>query len=247
MASSGEFKLSISKALTDQLRERLEDLTPEALSADALDCLEKRPGVYQLYKNGELVYVGSAAKTLPGRLGKHLRKLRGRRNVSIEEIGFTCLYVDEDLTVLAPEDRLIKLFQDDGGAPWNTNGFGNNDPGRRRDESHVPSHHFDALYPIELDWRCDSIRAGERTADELLSELKQELPFLLRYDSGPQARTEFQGLDIEVPEPEMNAGDLLQLIADTLPTYQVTALPGYVIIYPERKIYLSGQVIEPCE
>src|ERR1700760_2842582 len=143
MPFDGEFKLSISKALTDQLREHLLELTPEPLTTAALGLLQKRPGVYQLYKGDELVYVGSAAKTLPRRLTRHLRKISGRRHVRIEEMSFTCLYVDEDLTVLAPEERLIRLFQDEGSAPWNTNGFGNNDPGRRRDESHVSEGHFD--------------------------------------------------------------------------------------------------------
>jgi Uri superfamily endonuclease len=243
MSSNGEFKLSISKALTDQLREHLDELVPEPLSAESLDRLQKRPGVYQLYKSERLVYVGSAAGALPHRLSKHLRKLRGRRNIAIEEIAFTCLYVDEDLTVLAPEDRLIKVFQDEGSAPWNFNGFGNNDPGRRRDESHVPESHFDARYPIRLEWRCDSIAAGDRTATDLLAELKRGLPFLLRYDTSTQAHADFEGVDIDVPGAGMTAEELLELIADVLPRYQMTALPGYVILYPEERAYLSGRVI----
>jgi hypothetical protein len=245
MSSSGEFKLSISKALTDQLREHLRELTPEPLTADALGRLDRRPGVYQLYKSGHLVYIGSASKALPGRLGKHLRKLRGRRNVSIEEIAFTCLYVDEDLTVLAPEDRLIKVFQEEGTAPWNFNGFGNNDPGRRRDDSRVEDGHFDAQYPIRLEWPCGSVRAGDRTANELLTELKRELPFLLRYDNEAQAREDYEGVEIDVPEDGMSAEALLELIASVLPGYQMTALPGYVIFYPEERTYLSGRVIQP--
>jgi hypothetical protein len=128
MAASGEFKLSISRALTDQLREHLAELTPEPLTPENLAALEKRQGIYQLYIGGELVYVGSAATTLPARLAQHMRKIAGRQNISINAVGFTCLYVDEDLTVLAPEDRLIKVFKDEGGSPWNFNGFGNKDP-----------------------------------------------------------------------------------------------------------------------
>ncbi len=243
MASNGEFKLSISKALTDQLREHLRDLTPEPLGAEALGRLQRRPGVYQLYQGENLVYVGSAAGELPHRLGKHLRKLRGRRNISIEEIAFTCLYVDEDLTVLAPEERLIKVFQAEGSAPWNTNGFGNNDPGKRRDESHVPETHFDAQYPIRLEWPCAGIKSGGRSAAALLAELKRELPFVVRYDSGARAKADFAAARVEVSADGMADEALLELVAGALPRYQVTALPGYVIVYPGGRTYLSGRVI----
>ncbi|HET7121412.1 MAG TPA: Eco29kI family restriction endonuclease [Solirubrobacterales bacterium] len=243
MPASGEFKLSISQALTDQLRENLANLTPAPLTLENLALLDKRQGVYQLYMNDALVYVGSAATTLPHRLGKHMRKIAGRRNISIEEVTFTCLYVDEDLTVLAPEYRLIKVFQDEGGAPWNTNGFGNNDPGRRRDESHVSDTHFDSLYPIDLAWPCDQIEAGNRNAAELLAELKQTLPFVLRYENTSRARIEYEEADVIVPSSGMTAEELLELVAEALPGYQVTALPGYVILYLEERSYPSGQVI----
>lgn len=245
MSASGEFKLSISQALTDQLREHLAELIPEPLSPENLAGLDKRQGVYQLYKDGQLVYVGSASGTLPNRLGQHLRKIRGRRSISIDELAFTCLYVDEDLTVLAPEERLIKVFQGEGAAPWNTNGFGNNDPGRRRDESHVSAGHFDSLYPIDLEWPCDSIEAGDRTAAELLVELKRTLPFVLRYENTPRAKADYADVDISVPADGLTAESLLELVAEALPGYQVTALPGYVILYREERAYPSGRVIGP--
>jgi len=243
MPASGEFRLSISRALTDQLREHLAELTPESLTAASLARLEKRQGVYQLYKSGELVYVGSASGMLPQRLGQHMRKIGGRQNISIAEMAFTCLYVDEDLTVLAPEERLIKVFQGEGAAPWNTNGFGNNDPGRKRDESHVSEGHFDSLYPINLDWLCDSIKAGDRNAAQLLSELKRALPFVLRYQSTPRAKLEYAEVDVMVPSDGLTAEALLKLVAEALHGYQVTALPGYVIVYLEEKDYPSGRVI----
>lgn len=245
MSASGEFKLSISQALTDQLRQHLAGLTAEPLTPENLAGLDKRQGVYQLYKDGQLVYVGSAAGTLPNRLGQHLRKIRGRRNISIDELAFTCLYVDEDLTVLAPEERLIKVFQGEGAAPWNTNGFGNNDPGRRRDESYVSEGHFDSLYPIDLGWPCESVEAGDRTAAELLAELKGTLPFVLRYENTPRAKVDYGGVDVSVASNGMTAESLLELLAEALPGYQVTALPGYVILYLEEKDYPSGRVIGP--
>ena len=243
MPASGEFRLSISRALTDQLKEHLATLTPAALSPDTLARLDKRQGVYQLYKRDQLVYVGSASGTLPHRLGQHLRKVSGRQNITVDEMSFTCLYVDEDLTVLAPEERLIRAFQGEGAAPWNTNGFGNNDPGRRRDESHVSDNHFDSLYPINLDWPCDSIAAGDHRGDELLAGLKRTLPFVLRYENTAHAKLVYQDVEIRVPSTGMTAEALLELVAEALPGYQMTALPGYVILYQEERNYPSGRII----
>lgn len=243
MAASGEFKLSISQALTDQLREHLAELTPEPLTPENLAALKKRQGIYQLYVGDELVYVGSAATTLPARLAQHMRKIAGRQNLSINEVGFTCLYVDEDLTVLAPEDRLIKVFKDEGGSSWNFNGFGNKDPGRNRDSSHVSDDHFDRQYPIQLGWRCETIEAGTRDVSELLVELKSALPFLLRYERTQRAEDDYESAEIAVPSKGMTAEALLDLVAAALPEYQVTALPGYVIVYREERDYPSGRVI----
>lgn len=242
MAASGEFRLSISKALTDQLHAHLQVLTPEPLTPENLAALERRRGVYQLYVGGDLVYIGSAAGSLPARLRKHMRKISGRQNISIEEVGFTCLYVDEDLTVLAPEDRLIEVFKEEGVSPWNFNGFGNNDPGRRRDATLMPPGHFDHLFPIRLDWPC-GIEAGTRDAHKLLKELKKALPFVLRFEKSDKAKALYGRTKITVPADHMAAEDLLRVIAKGLPGFQVTAFSGYVIIYRERRKYPDARII----
>lgn len=149
MSSSGEFKLSISQALTDQLREHLGRLAPEPLTAAALARLDRRQG----------------------------------------------------------------------------------------------AGHFDALYPIELDWRCDSIAAGDHPAARLLAALKRELPFVLRYETTPRAKRAYAAVEIAVPAAGMSAEAILELVADALPDFQVTALPGYVILYKENRPYSSGRVI----
>jgi hypothetical protein len=245
MPASAEFKLSISQALTDQLREHLETLKPAPLTPGNLAALEPRQGIYQLYLNGDLVYVGSAATTLPNRLNNHLRKLSGRENISLKEVSFTCLYVDEDLTVLAPEDRLIRVFRGEGVSPWNFNGFGNKDPGRNRDSSYVSDEHFDKLFPIQLTWSCLSVKAGSMTVADLLAKMKAVLPFLLRYERTARSKEDYLKARVVVSSSGMAARDLLALAAAALPDYQVTALPGYVIIYRERREYPNGEVIGP--
>ena len=64
MPASGDFKLSISKALTDQLHDALHQLDPAPLPTGNPAAIEDRQGVYQLYLRNDLVYVGSASNSL---------------------------------------------------------------------------------------------------------------------------------------------------------------------------------------
>jgi hypothetical protein len=242
--ASGDFKLSISKALTDQLHEALHALTPAPLTEQNLADVEARQGVYQLYLGNDLVYVGSASGSLRSRLSQHLRKLSGRQNIAAASVHFTCLYVDEDLTVLAPEDRLIRVFQDEGSCVWNGSGFGIHDPGRRRDETAVDAGHFDAQYPIRLDWTT-AIPADSYTVADLLRRLQRDLPYTFRFQNDAAARADYAAVEIEVPADNLSALDLFKLIAAALPSYQITALPGYAIMYRESRDYPQATIIQP--
>jgi hypothetical protein len=247
MSAFGEFRLSISQALTDQLHAALHKLNPAPLSLDEIGALEARQGVYQLYLEGDLVYVGSAAKSLRARLTQHHWKIAGRQNISVEDVGFTCLYVDEDLTVLAPEDRLITVFQDEGSCAWNGQGFGPHDPGRNRDKTILKPDHFDRQYPIRLDWPCEGIKAGATTARHLVRALKLELPYAYRYENKAANRADYDAATVIVPRDNMTALELLVLLAGALPNYQITALMGYVIMYKQRgEIYPDATVIRPA-
>jgi len=88
---TADFKLSITRALADQLAEALDTLRPTPLDPEALDALQDRPGVYELWLNDQRVYVGKASKSLPTRLRKHLRKLSGRSGMTGKDVGFVCL------------------------------------------------------------------------------------------------------------------------------------------------------------
>jgi len=99
-----------------------------------LSHLKGNQGVYKLFHNDVLVYVGKA-DNLPKRLGEHLTKIKGRQKIAVEEMGFKCLYVGKTWTPLAPEEALIKHFKatGEGQCEWNGNGFGPHDPGRERE------------------------------------------------------------------------------------------------------------------
>ncbi|GAA4017714.1 hypothetical protein GCM10022384_70230 [Streptomyces marokkonensis] len=243
-----DFTLSITKALGDQLAKALKGLDRAPLAEENLARLKEKPGVYQLYLNDEFVYVGKADKSLPARLRNHLRKISGRRNISLEEMAFSCLYVAEDFSALAPEQLLITHHKGQGDIPWNNNGFGNKDPGRQRDSTVLKRNHFDVLFPIDLDRPVEGLQAGETTLHTLLESIKTGLPYNFRY--GKVA--EFKTRRVHVPADGMTADEVFRLISAEIPTkWQVTALMGYVIMYDDSPIeyksawryYRNGQPI----
>jgi hypothetical protein len=238
--AAADFKLSITQALADQLAERLQPLRPAPLSENSLAQVENRPGVYELLLADRRVYVGKASRSLPARLRNHARKLSGRTGLSLATVSFICLYVDEDLEAAAPETLLIKKYRDEDGSPWNTNGFGNKDPGRRRDTSEIAADHFDALYPINLNATVE-LTPGAWRLDELLTEVKRKLPYTLRYErTSGAARHDYQAsLHVESPAP--SARQLAELVLTALPVgWQLTALPGYAILYRETITYQTA-------
>ncbi|MFI9334061.1 GIY-YIG nuclease family protein [Streptomyces lusitanus] len=256
LENHAEFKLSITKALGDQLAAALEELTPAPLATGNILRLRPLPGVYQLYKGEELVYVGKADKSLPQRIEKHFRKISGRRNISIEEMSFTCLYVDEDFGAVAPERLLINKHRGQGEVPWNYNGFGNNDPGKRRDTTVVEEKHFDRQYPIDLAYALpdfmtvDDGSEDEWTLGKLLTTVKALLPYVFRYESTKA----FDEIGVQLPTGSLTADEALRVISEHVPApWQVTALPGYVIMYGKTedypsgmRYYRAGQVIDPA-
>jgi hypothetical protein len=236
--SVAEFQLSITKALADQLEEKLATLRPAPLNKDRLDQLApNRPGVYVLYKDGERVYVGKAKTSVQQRLGNHLRKISGRTNISLSQITFIALYMHEDLDSVAPERQLMTRFD----PPWNYNGFGNKDPGRRRDLTLVKSAHFDATYPINLRHQLTHLKV-QRNLGDFIRAIKAELPFLLRFERKlAAARLELRSSAApQVPE-SIKAEDVFGTIVEALsPNWQLTALPGYAVLYPTHEEYPSA-------
>jgi hypothetical protein len=244
MANSAEFKLSVTRALADQMASALGSLAPEPLTREALAALAQRPGVYQLYHESTLVYVGKADRSLPQRLERHRFKLGGRTNVKLADVTFTCLYVDEDLDALAPEKMLIGRFKSEGSAPWNFNGFGNNDPGRERDTTRFKDDHFDVQYPANLNVAVEGVEPGRYKISDLVVKMKAALPYVFRYAStGKKPHRDLTSAQVEVsPERVPASADyLFATIAEAMPAWQITALPGYVIMYPESRTYPSAR------
>ncbi|MEB3982521.1 GIY-YIG nuclease family protein [Mycobacterium sp. 663a-19] len=192
--------------------------------------------MYVLFLRGVRIYVGKAKDSLPDRLTQHMRKLSGRVGPFGGTVTFVCLYVEEDLEASAPEKLLIKRYQGEGGLPWNNNGFGNKDPGRRRDTTTVKENHFDAQYPINLDLAVapGAAVAGDSNILVFLTDLKRKLPFLLRFGSEGHVK-ELRGAELTVPAGELPVRQWMRRVVAALPTgWLATALPGYVILYKEE-------------
>ncbi|MFD6076045.1 Eco29kI family restriction endonuclease [Streptomyces hydrogenans] len=244
-----DFRLSITRALGDQLAQALTHLGRAPLAEQYLATLDERPGVYQLYLHGDFVYVGKADESLPGRLANHLQKLSGRRNIDLRDVTFSCLYVDEDFSALAPERLLISRHKAVGSIPWNNNGFGNKDPGRQRDSTVLKKNHFDVVFPIDLDRPVEGLGLGQIALSAFLKALKNGLPYNFRYAEPPRSKSTF----LTVPQAGLSADEAFQMVSETLPeAWQIAALMGYVIMYPDSpneyksawRYYRSGRVIE---
>lgn len=241
---SDQFRLSITEALSKQLYAALSRLEPAPLTQENLDALaplaEKlglpsKAGVYQLFRQEpgeprELAYVGKADEPLPDRLGNHLYKLAGREGVSIDEISFRCLFVEEDLSAVSPEKMLIKQHLKTGNIVWNNRGFGNNDPGRNRDRTTIKSTHFDLEFPIDLSRKVEGLTSGEQSLHSVLWEIKRGIPFNFRFKHSAAFKEQM----VTVPEGDMTVDEAFRFVAQHLTgKWQVCALLGWVIMYDD--------------
>ncbi|UPT43572.1 MULTISPECIES: GIY-YIG nuclease family protein [Streptomyces] len=240
---SDQFRLSITEALSTQLYAALDRLEPAPLSQENLDSLAPLAerlglpgkGVYQIFrqepgKGRELAYVGKADEPLPDRLGRHLYKLSGREGVSIEEISFSCLFVEEDLSSVSPEKMLIQRHLESSNIVWNNRGFGNNDPGRNRDRTAIKSTHFDLEFPIDLSRKVDGLTSGAQTLHSVLGEIKRGIPFNFRFKHSAA----FKRRMVTVPEGDMTVDEAFRFVALHLTgKWQICALLGWAIMYDD--------------
>ncbi len=89
-------------------------------------------GIYALYFREQLVYIGKASKgttkskrTLRARLSEHISKIKGRKNISLDQMKCRYLTFDSEWWVFAAEFALMSHFSPE----WNESGFGSKVPG----------------------------------------------------------------------------------------------------------------------
>jgi hypothetical protein len=229
------FTLNLMRALADQLEEALPNLTPDPLDEAHIVEVEPKPGVYQLYHKGSLVYIGKADKNLRKRLSDHHRKISGRLNISLADMSFTGLYIAEDWVPVAPEKLLIGRHKGSGALPWDKGGFGNNDPGVNRDETVFEAAHFDVQYPANLEFPVSGLTAGVYIVRDLIRAIKGGLPYVFRFENKAAKHPDYLSHRAAIPDDEPSADAALRAVIEALPPgWQITVLPGYVIMYKKR-------------
>ncbi|MCK7598216.1 GIY-YIG nuclease family protein [Microbulbifer sp. CAU 1566] len=245
-----DLEFNLPQKLLEELVAVFEDMQVGDLTEDGLKPVQEEQGVYQLFKDGELVYIGKTDSDagLRKRLQRHSTKVKGRLNLTPEDVKYKAirLYV---FTAVDLEGMLIKYYKDKGHRPaWQHSGFGSNDPGRERDTSKVKDEHFDAMYPADLSLELEiTTDDSEISVASLLQQLKDQAPYTIRFlKSGKRPHKDLEDAKISSPLPRDSVDSYLKAAAQALGNeWQITNLPGYVIVYKEDRTYKSGQVITP--
>lgn len=246
MTATRHFTFDLTGALARQLEAAIPGLTQAPLTLDALEEVRASPGIYQLYLRGELIYIGKADKSLRARLTEHHKKISGRLRISIDDMSFTGLYLEGTWIPVGPEQMLINARKRVTGAEplWNTNGFGMNDPGKERDTTNFKDDHFDVMYPVDLGYVIESLEQGVYPVNQLLPALKQALPYLFRYESQRAKHSDYLASQLTISQSPITAAQVFgELIKALPPGWQITALPGYVIMYKNIHSYPSAQLV----
>ncbi len=250
-----EFEFDLPEALLKNLISAFDVLEPALLCADNVKAIPNAQGVYQIFYDGKLVYVGKsdAEAGLKSRLERHALKVLHRRSLDTTKISFKAIRIFV-FTAIDLESQLIKHYStaDDGEnselgkVAWNGSGFGANDPGRARDKSKPGL--FDTRYPIDTNVKLEIDFSKAKSAAEALMMLKDALPYTLRFETILKSRRphgELADTLVEIPKRFMSAREVIEEIWHFLPTgWQATALHPLIIIYKERNInYPSAEVL----
>ncbi|OJB27872.1 GIY-YIG nuclease family protein [Burkholderia ubonensis] len=245
-----DLEFDLPAALLNQLTELFDDMEPGSLNDVTLKRIPEEQGVYQLFFKNSLVYVGKtdADAGLKVRLARHAKKICSRLNLNPKDVKFKAVRVYV-FTAMDLEDWLIKYYKEKGiELEWNLSGFGSNDPGRNRDKSEVKEDHFDNKYPIDLSLPVNVDQDGDRSVANVLRQLKSQLEYTIRFQriskNSKKAHPELESKTVFLGSKKDTVEGVLRQIAGALGgDWQITALPGYVIVYKENEIYPGGKII----
>ena len=140
------FQFDLDKGIRSQV---VEKLSASPLIALKKDVGPNESGIYALYFQSDLVYIGKASKgttksqrSLRDRLAEHVSKLNQRSGLSIEDMSCRYLVFDSEWWVFAAEFALISHYKPE----WNDSGFGSKTPGIGRPGTSRVSK-FDTKFP----------------------------------------------------------------------------------------------------
>jgi hypothetical protein len=253
MAGYGALEFDLPGALLTALLSKFDDIEAADLTEPCVrDEVQDEQGVYALYLKDplRLVYIGKTDSDagLRHRLIRHSKKLIGRTNIQPGAVAFKAIRV----FVFTAMDLESALIQHHGGVAqvaWNNSGFGSNDPGKERDTTNYKADHWDTQYPIDIDDCFVDIDPGQYTVAEVLGRLKDDLPYLLRYERPKRSRTSFhpdhEQTLVQITRSDMTTRRVLEACVAVLPAgWHATALPSHIISYKnDRRRFPSGEEI----
>jgi hypothetical protein len=250
-----EFEFDLPAALQSELIALLDRMSPAPLNRTTTTAIDEVQGVYQLFHNGNLVYIGKtdAEAGLKTRLSRHAKKVLHRPSFT-GDVQFKAVRIMV-FAAMDLETQLIKHYRslNTGAASWNGSGFGSNDPGRERETTNKPPQGFDPRYPIDIDLPGDFVPAGYTTVAAALAALKAALPYTIRYETlrSPSGRAlpnqphpDLVTTQVIIPAGSHTVRDLLTLTRAALgPDWQATQFVSHVILYKENRTYKYGTTI----
>lgn len=250
-----EFEFDLPGALKTELIRLIDGMDTGLLQPDVTNDIPDAQGVYQLFYEDALVYIGKtdAEAGLRTRLTRHAWKIKDRPSLT-GTVRFKAVRILV-FTAMDLETQLIKHYRqlDPNAAPWNGGGFGSNDPGRKREETNASPEGFDATHPIDIDLPFENFPAGEYTVAEAASKLKRDLPYTLRFETLRDAwgralrgspHQDMIDRRVAIPPGPHTTRQLLQLFVQALgPDWQATKFASHVILYKESRPYAFGTPI----
>lgn len=245
-----DFEFDLPGALLDCLVRVLDTMESAILEAGKIAAIPEAQGVYQLFLDEELVYIGKtdAEAGLRKRLERHGYKILHRHGLDPVRVSFKAvrIYV---FTAVNLESQLINHYGGVRKVRWNGSGFGSNDPGRERDTTTYKAEHFDALFPIDIDRPLDVDPPSSGPAAETFTALKLALPYVFRFqNAGSRSRQPHSDLEetniAMTAERPLTARKVIVEAVSQLPAgWQATKLPSHIILYNEDRTYPHGEII----
>lgn len=239
-----DFEFDLPKSLLEKLVITIDNLIPSPLNLINVSNIPDEQGVYQLFLDNDLVYIGKTdgEAGLRKRLTRHYNKLQHRIGLDINQITFKAvkIYV---FTAIDLETQLIKHYGGVKSVKWNGTGFGSNDPGKSRDGTVYKKDHFDAQYPINVDIDV-SLDTTEKSVADILTEIKHSIPYTFRFETNNRLPHGDLSNTKITPKQNNTLRSIMNDIVDMLPLgWQCTALPSHVIFYKNDEVYPSGILI----
>ncbi len=250
-----EFEFDLPGALKAELINLLGRMETGLLQPDVTTEVPEAQGVYQLFYEDALVYVGKtdAEAGLHTRLSRHARKIMHRPTLT-GAVRFKAVRIMV-FTAMDLETQLIKHYRalSNGAAVWNGSGFGSNDPGRERETTNRQPEGFDNQHPINVDLPGEYLVPGTVRVATALSNLKAVLPYTLRYETLRNERgralrnlphADLLATNVTIPFPPQTVRGLMETIRAVLgPEWQATAFSSHVILYKENRVYQFGMTL----